>query len=100
MATQTINISFGPEEFQSLIDESVTRSVRNELKAFSMHPKQNNILTRQETAELLSISLPTLHDYTKRGLIKAHRLGSKVRYKRADIEVALKLIRTSINRQS
>jgi len=41
---------------------------------------------------LLSISLPTLHTYTKEGIITAYRLGSQVRYKHIDVEKALKEI--------
>lgn len=96
MATQFIQTSYPPEEFEAFIEKCVSRSVKDELKALSVHPEPNNILTRQETAKLLTISLPTLHDYTKRGLIKAHRLGTKVRYKREDVDIALKLIKTGI----
>ncbi|WP_423148039.1 helix-turn-helix domain-containing protein [Rubrolithibacter danxiaensis] len=48
-----------------------------------------NLLTRVETAQILQISLPTLNTYTKRGLIKSYRIGSKIRYKFAEIEEAL-----------
>lgn len=47
------------------------------------------LLTRAETALILQISLPTLHDYTKRGLIKSYRIGTKIRYKVLEIEEAL-----------
>lgn len=46
-------------------------------------------LTRGEVAKQLQISLPTLHNYTKEGLIKSYRIGGKVRYKAEDIEKAL-----------
>lgn len=47
------------------------------------------LLTRSETAQILQISLPTLHVYTKRGLIKSYRIGTKIRYKSQEIEEAL-----------
>ena len=47
------------------------------------------LLTRVETAQVLQISLPTLHHYTKRGLIKSYRIGTKIRYKFQEIEEAL-----------
>lgn len=46
-------------------------------------------LTRQQTADFLQISLPTLHQYTKDGLISSFRIGSKIRYKKSDIEKAM-----------
>ena len=56
------------------------------------HSKVSKIvyLTRGEVATQLQISLPTLHNYTKEGLIKSYRIGGKVRYKAEDIEQALK----------
>lgn len=95
MTTQ-IFTTFNSEEFKLLIADCVSQSFKDELKALSAPSELSNILTRQETAKLLTISLPTLHDYTKRGLIKAHRLGSKVRYKREDVEIALKQIKNGL----
>jgi excisionase family DNA binding protein len=48
------------------------------------------LLTREETAEMLSISLPTLWKYTKNDVIPAYRIGTKVRYKKSEILLALK----------
>jgi excisionase family DNA binding protein len=50
---------------------------------------QSKYLTRVEAAKLLQISLPTLNDYTKRGIISSYRIGANVRYKPSDLENAL-----------
>ena len=47
-------------------------------------------LSRKEAAKAFMISLPTLHAYTKRGLVKAHRVGNRVLYKPEEIENALR----------
>ncbi|WP_423130620.1 helix-turn-helix domain-containing protein [Gaoshiqia sp. Z1-71] len=47
-------------------------------------------LTRQQTANYLQISLPTLHQYTKQGLINSYRIGNKIRYKLTEIEDTMK----------
>lgn len=49
-------------------------------------------LTRKETASVLGVSLVTLHSYTNSGKIKAHKIGGRIRYKKLDIEKAVKLI--------
>ena len=49
----------------------------------------STILTRQEAAKMLNVSLPTLHFWTKEGIIKGTRIGSCVRYRLPDIEAAL-----------
>jgi excisionase family DNA binding protein len=46
-------------------------------------------ITREITARKLGISLPTLHEYTKAGLLPAYRIGSRVRYKVSEIEASL-----------
>lgn len=43
------------------------------------------LISRRETARRLNISLPTLHSYTKEGIIPSVRLGSTVKYRVCDI---------------
>lgn len=42
-------------------------------------------LTRGEVAELLKITLPTLHDWTKKGLLKAYKISNRIRYKEKEV---------------
>ncbi|MBC7915399.1 MAG: helix-turn-helix domain-containing protein [Pyrinomonadaceae bacterium] len=94
MALQTISTHYEPSEFKTIISDCVSEAVKKEIASFiAPSEPQKQILTRQETAELLNISLPTLHDYTKRDIIKAYRLGHKVRYKREDVFAALNIIK-------
>lgn len=48
------------------------------------------LLTREDTAKMLSVSLVTLWKYTKDDIIPAYRIGTKVRYKRSEVLLALK----------
>ncbi len=45
----------------------------------------NELVTRQEAAKILKISLPTLHNWTKNGLLSCYKVSSRVRYKRSEI---------------
>lgn len=47
------------------------------------------LLTRQETADMLSVSLGTLWSYTRNDIIPAYKIGSKIRYKQSEILEAL-----------
>lgn len=47
------------------------------------------ILSREEAAKLLKISLVTLWDMTRKDKIPAFRIGNKVRYKKSDVLNAL-----------
>lgn len=57
-------------------------------------------ITRGQVAKMLQISLPTLHNYVKQGLIKSYRIGGKVRFKANEIEKSLTERNfTSVNRK-
>lgn len=85
------------DELRNIIADAV------EDKIVSLIPQRkvsNDYLTRQETATLLRISLPTLNDFTKRGLITGHRIGSRVLYNREIVESSLKEIESIKYRRS
>lgn len=48
-------------------------------------PKVDKYLTREEVASLLKISLPTLHDWTKKGFLQSYRIGNALRYKEEEV---------------
>lgn len=54
--------------------------------------EQSIYLTCKEVAEIYKISLPTLHSYTKKGVVTAFKLGTRVRYKKESLDKALKAI--------
>lgn len=80
------------EELANLIREVV----QTELASFRpiQENTTNKFYTRKEVTKMLDISLPTLHEWTKDGIIKAHRIGSRVRYKEEDVQNALKEVKT------
>lgn len=47
---------------------------------------QSEYITRAEVSKLLKITLPTLHDWTKQGWLKAYKIGSRVLYKREEVQ--------------
>lgn len=47
--------------------------------------QQEQLLTRKELAEVLKISLPTLHKLVNSKKINAYKLGGNVRFKRSEI---------------
>lgn len=54
--------------------------------------KQSDYLTRKEVAERLKITLPTLHDWTKLGYLKAYKMGSRVLYKENEVVAMLEKV--------
>lgn len=51
---------------------------------------------RKTVAQYIGVSLPTIISYTKREYLTAYRLGNKIRYKKHEVEGALKRIQTTI----
>lgn len=69
-------------DFKEMVDELLKKHLQQLAKPTE---KQVRLLSRKQTAELLCISLPTLNDWTKSGVLKAHRIGTRVLYKEQDI---------------
>jgi len=69
----------------------IVKDVITALKSFGGQTQNNSeiILSREEAAKLLSISLVTLWDLTRKDKIPAFRIGNKVRYKKSDVLNAL-----------
>lgn len=69
----------------------ILAGVKDLLKEHTQASKEDEVLlTREDSAEMLSVSLVTLWKYTKEGIIPAYRIGTKVRYKKSEILLALK----------
>lgn len=64
-----------------------------ENSCMAQESKQNPLLTRKETANILQISLPTLHSYTKQGILKSYVLGNIIRYKYDEVLSSFQLLR-------
>lgn len=66
--------------------------LKEELSHLNPQETTPKFLTRQEVANLLKISLPTLNEYTRTGIIKGSRVGTRVLYDEASIKEAVKTI--------
>lgn len=80
------------DDLKTIISETVRKEIQ-ELRV-EKPPHEVKYLTRKETAQELGISLPTLHDWTKRGIIPAYRINTRIRYKKEDIEASLNKIQS------
>lgn len=78
------------------LEKAVFNSFKKVLKDFPPFQKKEKLelLSRKDAAKLLCISLPTLHQWTKDGVITAFRIGNRVLYKLEDINKALTQIKT------
>lgn len=51
-------------------------------------------ITRKDVCDIIGASLPTVLDYTKKGILKGYRIGRKVRYIETEVREALQKIQT------
>ena len=72
-----------------LLIEKITEALFQKLTTEQVTKKKDQLLTRQQTAQMLQISLPTLNIWTKNGIIRAKRINSRVRYAESDVIAAL-----------
>ena len=75
--------------FQTTKDQLVARVVnelKNELKQATF---TEQYLTREEVSELLKISLSTIHNWKKIGILHPYQIGGRVYFKLSDIECSM-----------
>jgi len=71
------------------LTEAILEFIKPHLVREVVEVKQNDdYLTRKETATQLNITLPTLGQYTKKGLLTSYKIGARVLYKKSEIESA------------
>jgi excisionase family DNA binding protein len=56
------------------------------------NPPEDVYLTRKEAGVYIKLSPPTLHLYTKKGLLKAHKIGRRVLYKKSELDASMKAL--------
>lgn len=68
--------------------------LEHQIKELKNDPKQSTerLLTRNEVAKLLGVSLVTLHNWVKSNILSAYRIGNKVRFKENEVLEALQSI--------
>ena len=92
MSADIILYSSSKDDLKSLISETI----KEELKMFFKKENEpdNRMLTRKEVSAMLGVSLVTLSNWVKEGIVPAVRLNSSVRFRMADIESAMKEIKS------
>ncbi|TQD38516.1 helix-turn-helix domain-containing protein [Haloflavibacter putidus] len=79
-----------PEELKESILTDVKKELVNLVEKLNLFNKpQEEFLTRKEAAKLLKISLVTITDWNKKGILNPYRLGNLIRYKKSELEEAM-----------
>jgi len=75
------------DQLRELITEAVAKAF-NEVNKDTFTDR--DLMTRKETAQLLSVSLVSLNVWSKKGIIQPYAIEGRVFFKRSEVESALK----------
>jgi excisionase family DNA binding protein len=75
-----------PIPIADLISE-IAKAVREEVVSSQQGAtaEHDDLLSREEAAKLLRITLPTLRQRTKEGRLRGYRMGARVLYRRSEV---------------
>ena len=85
---ETNNLILSPvtfEQLQMMVSDAVKHGIEQTQTTTSAEPTPPDLLTRKQVCDLLNITLPTLHVWTKEGRITAYHMNTRVRFKRAEV---------------
>ena len=74
------------------LEDRIYNRLKSELDSLrsEFQPKQpTEYLTRNQVKEMFNADMSTIHNWTKRGKLKAYGIGNRVYYKRSEIEQAI-----------
>ena len=87
-----ISTTYKPEEFKEILEAALFTVL--ESLDLSVPQNETELISRQAAADLLGVSLPTLGNYAKRGLVPSYRIGKTVRYKREEVINSLEQVQS------
>ncbi len=89
MTEKFIVTNYDHDDLVSVIKEAFREELKEILAQKEKEKDYNVLLSRKEVAELLKISLVTLHRYQKDGILPYSKLGIHIYFKKGDIMKAL-----------
>lgn len=80
-----------PDELKNQILSDVKKELKNFFEGVitSEKKREEEYLTRKEASEMLKVSLVTISEWSKIGIIKPLRLGNLIRFKKSDLEKSM-----------
>lgn len=79
-------------DLELLIQKVIDRALVKQSLSLVAEPGQEVLILAPQAAQLLNVSLSTLHSYKKQGIIPFHRIGRRVYFRESEILLSLKKI--------
>lgn len=80
---QLLNIT--TNDLTNLIKEGFKSELMELKKTLNPESLESPHLTRRETANFFGVSLNCLNDWTKKGILKAYKVGQRTYFKRSEL---------------
>ena len=65
--------------------DTLTNVLNGQSRTEPQTVNEDKLITRAEAAQLLSVTLPTIHSWTKQNILKPMRIGNTLRFSHAQI---------------
>jgi excisionase family DNA binding protein len=80
------------QSFVDFIKPLIKQSVREAMTELEVEQKeqQPRFITRKQVAEMLGVSLVTVHSYINKGLLNARKIGNKTLFAEGEVLRAIK----------
>ncbi|WP_330442267.1 helix-turn-helix domain-containing protein [Flavobacterium sp. C4GT6] len=88
MQQSTILNQVSPEDLHNMIIEGVKTCLKD-LSNYLQPKKPDELLTREEAAKKLKISISTLNNWVGKGILQTYGIGGRVYLKNSEIEQAM-----------
>ena len=85
MSKEIVLVSIPKDELKTLIIDSVNACLKFHLPKLEDKEELPELLTRQQVADYLSISLTTVDTLARDGLLKKHYIAGRPRFKRKEV---------------
>jgi hypothetical protein len=75
-----------PTELVNLITDAVRQELQDINRLIGNNTNEvKELLTRKETGDLFSVSLVTIHEWCKSGILKPYKVGNRTYFKREEV---------------
>lgn len=87
----TVKIELNGVDITTLAEklDTLTNALNGQSRHETTSPSDEKLITRTEAAQMLGVTLPTVIDWGKKGILKFYRIGNRVRYKYSEVMEAV-----------
>jgi hypothetical protein len=89
---QILFSGFHVDDFKKLLGEVIDEKLK-QLPVKEQSKEHTSFLSREEVAKMLKVSLPTLNEYSKNGIVQSYRVGNRVLYRLDEILESIKQVK-------